>query len=115
MTDLSNNIRAVLNELTNGHEPEIWQHLLTLYLNDTPAAIAQIQQAQQHHDISQLSVLVHSLKSSSATLGITPVTTVCQTIEQVSPDLAQISQQIQQLLKIYPDVVHSLTTLLQNS
>jgi len=114
MNNLAQNIRAVLTELTAGYEAAVWTTLIQLYLDNAPQLILQLQQANAQQNLQQILITAHSLKSSSATLGICNMSEFCKTIEQLSPNLAKINQHIQTINVEYDKTVVVLKTFLDH-
>ncbi|WP_414496440.1 ATP-binding protein [Stenotrophomonas maltophilia] len=66
-------LRAVIGEAAN--------QIISVFLEDTPALVQQLQQAAQAGDETRLLAVAHSLKSSSANVGALSLSAVARRIE----------------------------------
>ncbi|MHC1653354.1 ATP-binding protein [Stenotrophomonas maltophilia] len=66
-------LRAVIGEAAN--------QIISVFLEDTPALVQELQQAAQAGDETRLLAVAHSLKSSSANVGALSLSTVARRIE----------------------------------
>ena len=82
------------------------KELITLYLTNTPKAINLIGQDMKTGDIESLKAHVHSLKGSSAQLGVTGIATLCRNIEDaiLEGKFVEIEPIFDRLEEIYPQV-----------
>ena len=72
------NIRSLQSE---GAE-DILTRIIDLYLNDAPGQLEQLQQALHKQDATAVRSVAHSLKSSSANLGATVLSTLLKELEE---------------------------------
>ncbi|HEL2980886.1 TPA: response regulator [Stenotrophomonas maltophilia] len=72
--------RDVLDEL-HAVIGEAAIQIITVFLEDAPAMVQQLQQAAQSGDEARLQAVAHSLKSSSANVGASSLSAVAQRIE----------------------------------
>ena len=62
---------------------EIVIEVIDLFLSDTPEKLVKMQQAIAHADSEELRKAAHSLKSSSAGVGATGLSALCQELETI--------------------------------
>ena len=62
--------------------PDILARLVTVYLEKTPALIADIRAGLSTDDAERVKMAAHTLKSSSAYLGATTLADQCNKLEQ---------------------------------
>ena len=71
---------ASIKELRSPGEPDPLEELIALFNEDTPARIAEIQQAFAASDIQRLEAAAHALKGSAGNLGARPLVQICTAI-----------------------------------
>lgn len=85
MTDpelvLDQTVLEALRELGGEDEPELFEELVTMFLDDTPARLAEIMQAFENGDAHGLERSAHALKSSCGNLGAKRLAKLCFDIE----------------------------------
>ena len=94
--------RGVLDRiraLQQPNAPSVLAQVIGVYLEDSPVMIEELKQALQRGDIEVLTETAHSLKSSSANLGVSRLSSLCKELElwgkKGSPeDLAALVEQI---------------------
>ncbi len=64
-----------------GSDPDTLKELFQMYLDTTPKFIEEIKKAFQKNDAKLIAKLAHSLKSSSASLGLRVLAEDCQWME----------------------------------
>lgn len=86
--------------------------LIDCYLEETPKLIKDLQNASQQGDFPALKQIAHILKSSSAVLGATHFSTLCEHLEQSKTVIVDIetTQQVNQLVAEYQQVQLELQT-----
>jgi len=96
------NLRALEKD---GHSG-ILSRVINIYLEKSPGLITDLDRAHTDHDLTLLRQSAHSLKSSSANLGATQLSALCQEIESLARD--NIIDGIESLL-------HKVTTTYQTT
>ena len=71
-----------LRELGGADDPEIFNELINLFLEDTPVRLRDLSSALEANDATALGQAAHALKSSSANLGATQLSGLFSQIEQ---------------------------------
>lgn len=69
--------------LLGENEPAVIREMITLFLEETPHKIAELQQAVEQHDAERLAYTAHALKSSCAQIGAIPLSELCQQMESI--------------------------------
>lgn len=82
------------------------QHIISLYLSEAPKNIQEAQQAAARGDYAAARIIVHALKSSSASLGAMAVSQISAAIEQklIKQDVNNLTQELQGLQKEFDQV-----------
>jgi len=85
---------------------ELEQELIGMYLSKTPTLLSAITADLNNGDLTALKVHVHTLKGSSAQLGIIGVSNLCKHIEELISGGAftEIPDQIKQLETLFRQV-----------
>jgi CheY-like chemotaxis protein/PAS domain-containing protein len=77
---------ATLDELRalddDGSEDSL-RHVLTLYMGKSPQLITRLTEAVENGDAATLGQVAHSLKSASANVGATKLSTLCESLERI--------------------------------
>lgn len=79
-------------------EPDLVVELIDLYLHDAPQHLATIRAAAEAKDSASLKHAVHTLKGSSASIGIVHVAELCQRLEQI--DCQDSPQRVAALIQL---------------
>jgi HPt (histidine-containing phosphotransfer) domain-containing protein len=79
---LDPNAIAALRELNPGDDA-FFRDLVQIYLDDSPARIAEMEQALAHGDAHRLTLAAHSLKGSSANFGAGALRAMCERAEHL--------------------------------
>jgi HPt (histidine-containing phosphotransfer) domain-containing protein len=82
------------------------RELIAIYLANTPPMIARIKKDLLENDLESLKAHVHSLKGSSASVGIVGISKTCKMIEELIKigKIDEISKQFEQIESIYAQV-----------
>lgn len=78
---LDQDVLASLRELQGEGEPDLVGELVELFIEDTPARIADLRQAVARGDLEATALAAHSCKGSSANLGATALAGACGALE----------------------------------
>ena len=112
----------VLNELretVGAGDEEMFNELLSIYLDDAPNLIAEMEKAFEIKDQEKLTRASHTLKSSSATIGAMALSTLCKEVELASRNgeldalgekIEHIKQEFEQVKKALKDVTSDVMT-----
>ena len=86
--------------------PEVFAELIETYLNDSPNLIKALVTGAKNKNIDMIKINVHSLKSSSSTLGAGQFAELCQYMENYcnQGELEKVTNLIPQLLEEYKQV-----------
>ncbi len=100
---------SVLDEIKTfmGEEGESTvNELITIYLSNTPSAIARIKSDMLANDLEALKAHVHGLKGSSASIGIVGISSLCKTIEGLicNGRIEEVPDFYDQIEKVYAKV-----------
>lgn len=74
---------AVIEPLRVG-KPDLWNKLVGVYLETTPADLDTLEKALANGDCPSAQITAHTLKSSSANLGATRLSALCRQLEAVA-------------------------------
>ncbi len=80
------NIRTRLNELAEVCGQDVVDECIDLFMVDTAAAIANIEQAFDDSETEQIIREAHKLKGSAANMGATRLPRVCQTVMELAEE-----------------------------
>lgn len=73
-----------LRALNPGDNDEFLREIVSIYLEDTPARIAEMEQSLAVGDVPKFTRAAHSIKGSSSNLGATSVRALAETLEHQS-------------------------------
>lgn len=75
---------ANLRELNPGDNDEFLREIIGIYLEDTPARIAELEESLAGGDTARFTRAAHSIKGSSSNLGAMAVRAIAETLEHQS-------------------------------
>ncbi|MEO0650132.1 MAG: Hpt domain-containing protein [Planctomycetota bacterium] len=78
---LDPSVIEALRELGGEEEPELFEELVTMFLDDTPGRIEALLEALEAGDATTLERTAHALKSSCGNLGARRLASLCFEIE----------------------------------
>ena len=78
------NVLRAFEEMQVEGEPDLIVELIDLYLKDAPLKLASLLEADAVGDEGALKRAAHSLKGSSASIGVSHVAALCEELERVS-------------------------------
>jgi len=92
-------VLADLRELQEEGEPDLVDHLISLFLASTPPRLEAIRDAVARGDALALAREAHTLKGSCSSLGARPMACVCEELEALGrhEDLARVAAAVDQL------------------
>ncbi len=98
--DLDQNTINNIKELMADKFPEVVEG----YMEDSDERIAKIKEGFESNDCQQVSDYAHPLKSSSATLGLFPLSSVAEKIEFLANDACKNSQDMTKIRPLLDDL-----------
>lgn len=81
MSTIDLTVLQELKEMMGEESPEVLAEVIDSYLEDAPNLLQAIQTAITQEDAAGLEQAAHTLRSSSATLGAIPLSTLCKELE----------------------------------
>jgi len=102
-----------IKSLQRPNAPSILAKVLNHYFSNTPKLLADLQEGLRQADLSLLSRVAHTLKSSSANVGAIRVSEKCKTLEHLarsSKDTDDLESLVQEIVADYEIVAPLLTT-----
>lgn len=100
---------AALQELSMADSDDFLREIITLYLQDTPLLLAQLEQALAAGDGLTVSRLAHSIKGSSNNFGATQLAHLAHELELAAPSGGATAANVKALLAEYARVAEALT------
>lgn len=93
-----------------GGDPEPVRDLIQSYLHEAPIALARVKSAIDRGNPADLAAAAHSLKSSSAMLGATGVSSLAVDLEKIgrSGTLTGASEKYATMTRLFPRVEQEL-------
>jgi PAS domain S-box-containing protein len=97
---LDRGVLATLHELEQRNQPGLLTRLMTLYLEETPAQLAALQEAVAQEDAARVEQVAHGLKDSSAQLGATRMAGLSAGLQQAGArqELGRATAQVDELV-----------------
>jgi len=80
---LDDEILGRLSDPALGGDPEFLSELIELFLDETPARLAELRQAAAAEDATGLTTAAHGLKGSAASLGARGICELCGALERL--------------------------------
>jgi two-component system sensor histidine kinase/response regulator len=73
------------HELQSELDPELVRELVTLFLEETPQQLAELQEAVEKQHFEKIGQMAHKIKGSCVTLGVSQMAESCRKIESLLP------------------------------
>ncbi|OQW94371.1 MAG: hypothetical protein BWK79_06175, partial [Beggiatoa sp. IS2] len=117
IVELELNIKETLFAFVNEDEPEVISELISIYQDDAKNLFAELRQAVSQQDANAIAEAAHTLKSSSANLGIDLLAEMSLTLERLARagDLRTAPQYLADLETEYTKVKLALQNVLSFS
>jgi HPt (histidine-containing phosphotransfer) domain-containing protein len=102
--------RNILEELIATTDAEFVNELIEAYLDDSPNLIDEMETALEQKDPATFRRAAHTLKSSSASLGVAGLSELSKELEMIgkSGDLNQVDGKLDHLISIFKQVEREL-------
>ena len=84
VASLDENVLAALGQLQRAGGSDILDELIGLYLRDTPAQLVALREAVEAGEAGTVKTIAHTLKGSSASMGVPRMTAGCSELQDVS-------------------------------
>ncbi len=81
---LDRQVLSQLRELENVDDPHLLSRVLKIYLDESPKLVEKLKEAIRDNDVREIELIAHSLKSSSANIGATPLAGLCGDIHSAA-------------------------------
>jgi CheY-like chemotaxis protein len=96
---LDEDVLAALRQLQGAGEPDVFEELIGLYLEDTPTQLAALRSAVEAARADTVETIAHTLKGSSASMGAQNLSAICAELEGVgaSGDLPKVTRLLERL------------------
>jgi CheY-like chemotaxis protein len=78
---LDHEVLAELQSLAEGHDPEFFENVIKLFLEEAPQRLASLRASATSHDAKALKAGAHKLRGSCRQLGIVSMAAVCMSLE----------------------------------
>ncbi|HEY9639945.1 MAG TPA: response regulator [Coleofasciculaceae cyanobacterium] len=89
-----------VREMAGAENPADWIDIINCYLEETPQLLQSMRQAIAESDVQLLQRVAHSLKSSSATLGVPRLAELCKQLEAALTETYTLTQKETQVAEI---------------
>jgi len=101
-------IQSVKSIETN-YGPQVAREVVQIFLSDYPGKIAKLKTAIEQGNAEGIRFTAHDIKSGTLSMGIKPMSTVCETIERDGSkmDREKLQQLAQQLENDYNEISRS--------
>ncbi len=93
-------------ELQTPKDPNFFREFLTALLNGIPGHLETIRTAIETGDPQKIALSAHAIKSSCLNIGVTPITTLCAKLEELSKKGSLVGAQ-----ELYTETMQLCATL----
>lgn len=102
--------KQILDDLVATTDVEFVKELIDAYLDDSPVLINEMKTALQDNDAATFRRAAHTLKSSSASLGVLALSEISKELEQIGKAeiLDQVDGKLDQLISIFEQAEREL-------
>ena len=107
-------VKSALEAVMGDNSPEMLSEMSTIFLEDAVPLLQKLKQGYSHNDFATISMAAHTLKGSSATIGLEQFANLCLKIENISQqqEPALFNDLIIKLEAEYIRIEEALTTFL---
>jgi HPt (histidine-containing phosphotransfer) domain-containing protein len=111
---LDRGVLGTLEALERGGQRPVLPPLIHLFLRETPSELAALEEAVVQEDASRVEDLAHRLKSGTALLGATRMSSLCASLQRAGQraELGEAAAQVAQLRHEFARVRAALEALL---
>jgi CheY-like chemotaxis protein len=81
---LDHEVLVELQSLAEGHDPEFFERVIKLFLEEAPQRLASLRESAASHDAKALKIGAHKLRGSCRQLGIVSMAEVCMSLEELA-------------------------------
>jgi HPt (histidine-containing phosphotransfer) domain-containing protein len=98
--------KQILENLVATTDMDFVKELIDAYLDDSPALINEMKTALEDDDAATFRRAAHTLKSSSASLGVLALSEISKELEQIgkAENLDKVDGRLDQLISIFEQV-----------
>ena len=79
--ELASGLDPAIVDPLRSDKPDLWNRLVGVYLRNTPATLEALEQALSLDDYASITMMAHTLKSSSANMGAVRLAELCRQLE----------------------------------
>src|SRR3989344_76287 len=90
-----------LKSIETNYGPQVAREVVQIFINDYPGKIAKLKTAIDQGNFESIRFLAHDIKSGCLSMGVKPMSIVCETIER---DGAKLSKE--ELVKLADQLEH---------
>jgi HPt (histidine-containing phosphotransfer) domain-containing protein len=101
-------IQSVKSIETN-YGPQVAREVVQIFIADYPGKIAKLKSAIEEGNQDKIRFTAHDIKSGTLSMGVKPMSTICEEIERDSAKMSKerLQELAQQLEKDYADISKS--------
>ncbi|MHA2429211.1 MAG: Hpt domain-containing protein [Candidatus Hermodarchaeia archaeon] len=102
--------KQIIDDLVATTDMEFVKELIDAYLDDSPVLINEMKTALQDNDAATFRRAAHTLKSSSASLGVLALSEISKELEQIGKAeiLEQVDGKLDRLISIFEQAEREL-------
>ncbi len=114
LAQMRHSVKETLEQVMGSSSPNMLDEMASIFLEDAVPLIDKMKQGLAQRDFTAISMAAHTLKGSSATIGLTDFADICLAVETSSKEEQAdcISTSLTQLVAEYPKVQLALESFL---
>ena len=95
-----------LKSIESNYGPQVAREVVQIFINDYPGKIAKLKTAVEQGNVDSIRFLAHDIKSGCLSMGVKPMSSVCEVIERDVSKLKreELDQMANQLERDYSEI-----------
>jgi len=78
-----------VKSIESNYGPQVAREVVQIFINDYPGKIAKLKTAIEQGNIESIRFLAHDIKSGCLSMGVKPMSAICETIERDGSKLSK--------------------------
>lgn len=78
-----------IKSIENNYGPQVAREVVQIFINDYPAKIQKLRKAIEEGNAESIRFVAHDIKSGCLSMGIKPMSSICETIEREGANLSK--------------------------
>lgn len=106
-----------IQSIESNYGPQVAREVVQIFINDYPAKIENLKKAIENGETDKIRFYAHDIKSGCLSMGVKPMSSLCETIEHQVTELSQdrLKDLAQQISVDYQEISAEFGNYLNNT